>query len=428
MKLIAGVRSVIFRRLFAGATWSVIGTLLSQLLLMGMTALLSRLLPKSDFGLYMLVQTTMNMLGVLAGFGLGTMVTRYAAALKEADKERLQRILSLGEIVVLGFGLLMGLGLFGLSDFIASSIFHDQLSCGAMLFTTIDNYQKSVLIGFERLKDLAKISVVGAGASALISLTLASAYGVHGAALALSLSGLLQASLSRITLKKILTEENLHRFNRQWHMELPLLASFAIPALAANLLVPGALWASQAILSRTENGYVELALYGIAMQWFNALLFIPNVANKVLTPLLADLTGKAKHDDVIGVIKYALLANLLITSIAAAVFIAMSGIILNVYGRTYENGKQVLFLIALAAIFASLMNIPGNLLSAQSRMWLGSIMNFGWATVYIFASYLLTSRGWGATGLATGLLIAYTAHLFWSFIWMAKATRKNLQY
>jgi riboflavin transporter FmnP len=74
------------------------------------------------------------------------------------------------------------------------------------------------------------------------------------------------------------------------------------------------------------------------------------------------------------------------------------------------------------------MNIPGNLLSAQSRMWLGSIMNFGWATVYIFASYLLTSRGWGATGLATGLLIAYTAHLFWSFIWMAKATRKNLQY
>lgn len=432
MSATSAVPSPIVRRFLAGATWSVAGTVLSQLLVMGSTAIISRLLSKSDFGIYMLVQTTMSTLGIFAGVGLGTMVTRYAAALKEADKSRLERILALGEITVFGFGICTTIGVWALSSTIAAGIFHDsnlanliRLACGAMLFTTIDNYQKSILIGFERLQKVAFVSVLSATVAALVSLVLCDAYGINGAALALSISSLIQFVFSRIAVRKLFLEYAIHLNKKEWRSEVHLLGSFAFPALLANILVPGALWTSQALLGRAQNGYVELALFGIAMQWFNALLFVPNIANKVLTPLLAELSQLQKSKDVQGIIKYASFANFILTTVVAIIFYCFSGFILKAYGSAYVHGERVLMLIAIAAIFASLVNVPGNLLSAQSRMWLGSIMNFGWGILYVGCSYIFVKRNWGASGLATGLLIAYVIHLTWSYVWMARAVRRT---
>lgn len=435
MSVISIFPSAIAKRLLNGAAWSVIGTALAQFFLMGTTAIVSHILSKSEFGLYMLVQTTMNTLGIVAGFGLGTLVTRYSAALKETNKPRLERILSLGEVTVGVFGVFSVIVMLLLSEAIATNIFHDdkltnllRLACGTMLFTTVDNYQKSVLIGFERLRNVAIVSISGAFFASGSSVLLTHFYGIEGAAAGLVVSGFFQSLISRIALIKLLKEQQLKIYRKDWREELPLLGSFAIPALIANLLVPGAIWISQALLGRTVDGYAELALYGIAMQWFNALLFIPNIANKILTPLLAEFTEKKRGKDVVQVLKYALGTNLIVTSLVVVVFIGLDSLILQAYGRQYANGHSVLVMIGVAAVLASVMNIPGNLLSAHSRMWLGTIMNFGWATVYILASALFIAWGWGASGLAASLIIAYIAHLVWSGIWVAKTMKQVLSH
>jgi len=79
-----------------------------------------------------------------------------------------------------------------------------------------------------------------------------------------------------------------------------------------------------------------------------------------------------------------------------------------------------------AAILASLMNVPGNLLSAHSQMWLGSLMNFGWAAVYVTGSAIFTGLGWGARGLAVSLIVAYIAHFIWSSAWVIKKIKSGL--
>lgn len=424
------IPSQLGRRLLNGAAWSVLGTVFAQVLLMGATAMISRILPKSEFGAYMLVQTTVNTLGIVAGFGLGTLVTRYAAALKEQDKPRLARILTLGKLMVLSFGTLSALGMLVLSGIVATTLFRDpalanlfRLSCGALLFSTIDNYQKSVLIGFEKLRSVAMVSISSALLSAVASVVLAFYFGTQGAALALTISGLIQSAFSYVALGKLLEAQKLHTRCQDWRSETPLIVNFAVPALIANLLVPGALWVSQALLGRAHDGYAELALYGIAMQWFNALLFIPNIASKVLTPLLAELAEKKAINDLSKVVKMALGTNLILTTGLVVVFVALSGVILNAYGQHYPKGHQVLAMIGGAAILASLMNVPGNLLSAHSQMWLGSLMNFGWASIYVVGSAVLISYGWGASGLAASLVAAYFAHLIWSSVWLVRKMR-----
>lgn len=433
MKALPPLPSAIARRLFKGAIWSVIGTVFAQMLLMGTTAVISHLLSKDKFGLYMLVQTTMNTLGIVAGFGLGTLVTRYTAALKDTDKPRLERILTLGEVTVFFFGILSTIFMLVFSKVIAISIFHDEelvsllrLASGAMLFATLDNYQKSVLIGFEKLQSVAIVSISGALCAFTTSIILVYLYGLKGAAVALVVSSLFQSLISRVAMVKILNKQKLKIYCRGWRQESSLIGSFALPALIANLLVPGALWVSQALLGRAEGGYAEVALYGIAMQWFNALLFIPNIANKILTPLLAEFTEKKHGKSVVNVLRYAFGTNLVVTSLIVAVFIAFDELVLRAYGRTYSNGHAVLSMIGVAAVLASIMNIPGNLLSAHSKMWLGSLMNSGWAIVYITASAIFIAKGWGANGLAASLIIAYLAHLIWSSIWVAKAMKQVL--
>jgi EPS I polysaccharide export inner membrane protein EpsE len=184
------------------------------------------------------------------------------------------------------------------------------------------------------------------------------------------------------------------------------------------------MWVVQTMLARTNNGYAELALFGIAMQWFNALLFVPSVANKVLMPMLTELVEAKDAVGARAVVKHALIVNFIVTSLIVLVFCLISRFILTAYGENYPTGVYVLSIIATAALLASMMNVSGNLISAHSRMWLGSLMNLGWAVIYIGFSFLAVQRGFGATGVASALLLAYVAHFLWSAIWV-RATIKN---
>jgi O-antigen/teichoic acid export membrane protein len=416
------------KRFFNGAVWSFFGTLTSQLLLMGATVIVSHIFNKREFGSYILLQTTLTTLGVLVGLGLGTLATRYTAALKHQDKDRLERIITLGKMGVITFGLVVVLLVTLISDYIAVELLKNAdlrplllLSAGAVLFTTLDNYQKSVIIGFERLKDVAFCSFFGAlGAS--VGIVLAAYYfGITGAATAMSGVAVFQYLISRRVLKRILREYRMQIHNKRWRTETPLIFSFGLPALIANIIVPGAMWITQAMLARTDNGYGELALFGIAMQWFNALMFVPSVANKVLMPMLTELIENQDGDGTKYVIKHAFLMNLAFTFLFAIGFSLLSKVILLWYGGSYSNGSFVLTVVALAAVLASLMNVSGNLLSAHSRMWLGSLMNFGWSAIYISLAYYATARGYGALGVACSLLMAYIAHFAWSAVWVRAA-------
>ena len=55
----------------------------------------ARILGKNEFGELGMIQSTVGMLGVFAGFGLGLTATKHVAELKHSNPERTGRILSL---------------------------------------------------------------------------------------------------------------------------------------------------------------------------------------------------------------------------------------------------------------------------------------------------------------------------------------------
>ena len=61
----------LMRRFLNGAVWSIAGSVLSSGLNLILWMIVSRILGKEQYGKFVLIQSTLGMVGIFSGFGLG---------------------------------------------------------------------------------------------------------------------------------------------------------------------------------------------------------------------------------------------------------------------------------------------------------------------------------------------------------------------
>jgi len=411
-------QSPLARRFLSGAVWSVAGAVISSGITLVMMMFLARLLGKETYGQFVVVQSTLGMVGVFAGFGIGTAAIRYAAELRAREPDRLGRILVLAERTVLVFGLIASAGLVLGSGWMASHILNApdlgvplSIAAVAVLFTALDAYQKSVLIGFESMRALAIGTVTGAIAGFPIMLLAANQYGLTGVAAGLVVTALIQFGISRHQMTKELRKFGVKSNVEGCWNERPILWHFAFPALLSGALASPAHWVVYTMLANTPNGYVELAVLGVAMQWFNVIMFVPGTAGRVVLPILTDHVTKNDHRSSRKILLYAMGANALVAVPLAVIVGVLSPYIMGLYGKNFEHDYIPLVVAVMTAALLAIQTPVGNLLAASSRMWLGALMNAGWAVVYVGLAYFLVDRG--STGVMMALGMGYIAHTIW---------------
>ena len=416
-------RSLLARRFLGGAAWSVLGAVVSSGVTLLMLMLVARLLGKEIYGQFVVIQSTLSMVGVFAGFGIGAAATRYAAELRLRDTIRLGHILTLAERTVLGFGLIASMGLVLGSGWMAAHLLNAPqlrvplaVAAIAVCFTALDSYQKSVLIGFEAMRAFAIGTVTGVIIGFPIMLLAASHYGLMGVAVAIVVNAFLQASISRYQMTRELRKFGVKRNAEGCLSEWPILWHFAFPALLAGAMVGPAHWAAQALLANTPNGYAELAVLGIAMQWFNVIMFVPGTAGRVVLPILTDHVTNNDYGNSRKILLYAMSANALFAVPLAVIIGVLSPYIMSLYGKNFENDYMPLIIAVMTAALLAIQTPVGNLLAASSRMWLGALMNAGWALVYVGLAYFLLDEGAAGVMVASG--IGYMVHATWTF-WFA---------
>jgi O-antigen/teichoic acid export membrane protein len=86
---------------------------------------------------------------------------------------------------------------------------------------------------------------------------------------------------------------------------------------------------------------------------------------------------------------------------------------MGAYGSGFSSGWSVMVLMLVVTLLLGIMNPTGNLITSAGKMWLGFLMNSGWAIVLILSTYYLVHLG--AKGLALAYLIAYGVHTSWTF-------------
>jgi O-antigen/teichoic acid export membrane protein len=420
-------------RFARGAVWSLIGAVISQGSNLAASVITARLLGRAQFGEYGMIQSTVGMLGIFAGLGLGITATKYVAELRSHDPERAGRIIALGCGVAIVAGGLLALALVAYAPLLAARTLNApalaselRIASVVLFFNAVNGAQTGALSGFEAFRAIARINLARGLVTFPIAVGLVLLWRLPGAIWALAVTAAVTCLLSQLSLRQHCADLGIRtQFSCAWR-ERRVLWSFSTPAFLSGAMVGLVTWAANTMLVNRQGGYAEMGVFSAASQWRTALLFLPGLVGQVAVPLLASLQNAGGRRPARRVLAGSILTNALCTIPVLFVLLPCSHLIMSFYGPAFSTRGRVLAVSLFSAALPAIQAPVGNLITAFGRVWAGFFMNLGWAACFLVTAYFLLALGWGAQALACAYLAAYLAHALWTF-WFAAAMLRRFQ-
>jgi O-antigen/teichoic acid export membrane protein len=417
-------------RLVKGAFWSLAGTLISRALGLLSSILVARMLGKIGFGELGIIQSSVGMFGTFAGFGLGLTATKYVAELRVKDPARAGRIIRLSSLVSWATGGAITVLLFVLAPWLATHTLAAphlggllRLGSLLLLLGAINGAQTGALAGFEGFRRIAHINLATGIATFPLMVIGTWWRGLEGALLGIVASQALNCWLNFHGLRKEADVAGVPLSCAGSAEEWSVLWRFSLPALASSLLVGPVYWMSNAMLVNRPDGYVQMGLFNATNQWFGALLFLPGILGQAALPVLSERMGANDGDKSRKVLAFYIKLNAVVVMPLVLLGCLASPLIMASYGSGFREAWPTLTIVLITAGLLAILTPVGQIIAASGRMWLGSVMNLGWASCFILFTWLLLPRG--ALGLAGARLLAYLAHSLWVLFFTYQVLRKG---
>jgi O-antigen/teichoic acid export membrane protein len=413
-------RASIGRRVIRAVFWSLLGTVMARAVSLAGTIVVARALGAEGFGEFGMIQSTVGMFGVFAGFGLGATTAKHVAEFRASAPSRAGAVLGLTTLAAMGSGILVAAICIVFGPWLAGSLLGNeglagliQLSAIQLVLLAVSGVFASALSGFEAFPRVAFLNVVQGLLTPLAMAPAAVAFGLHGAVVAM-----IAASACELLLAAALLRSECRRSGVPWRphasmwSERRVIWNFALPSLLSAMLVSPVIWIGNAMLANQPAGYRELGLFNSANQWRGLVMFIPGAVTAAILPVLAETYGRRADGLFRDAMRMNLQAAWLVALPMAVIVICWSRELSLLFGKSFAGAERMTALLMIAA-FMNIINAPvGAALAASGRMWTGAAMNLGWGAALVAASYVLIPSSFGL-GLAAAYAIAYFLHNIW---------------
>jgi O-antigen/teichoic acid export membrane protein len=412
---IDGLRaSPVASRLMRGSFWSLTGSVVSRGLALVATVFAARILGKSSYGELGIIQTTVAMFGTLAGFGMGTTATKCVAELRLKDPDRAGRVIGLSVIVSWGMSTLLALVLVVAAPWLSNNVLaaphltgYLQGGAALLLLSGVNGAQNGALAGFEAFQTTARVSA----ATGLLSFPLvvggAYFFGLGGVVGGLILAQALGCFMNFLAVREEALRHQVRISYSSLKSEFPVIWEFSIPAVLGILLISPMSWACTAMLVRQPEGFSHMGALNAATQWYGALTLLPYTLSGVMLSILSERIGAADGVGSTRLLRASITGNAVIVLPLAAVGCLLSPLIMGAYGADFRREWPTMVAMLLTACAAAIQIPVGVTIAASNRMWTGFLLNLGWSTVLLSATWALVR--WGSFGVAMAQLLAFTA-------------------
>ena len=163
------------QRLARGGGWALVGALSNRAMALVTSILVARLLGKVGFGEFGIIQSTLDMVLVLAGFSMGITTTKYVSEFRISDPARAGRVYGLTTLVALISGAGMGALLWLFAPALAGQTLAAphlapliRVAAVALALSAVLGSQSGMLAGLEAFQPIARINVVSGSFRLLI--------------------------------------------------------------------------------------------------------------------------------------------------------------------------------------------------------------------------------------------------------------------
>jgi O-antigen/teichoic acid export membrane protein len=396
------------------------GAVISRGLMLAAGVLVARMLGKTGYGELGMIQSTVGMFGVFAGFGLGLTATKHVAEYRQSNPDRAGRIIGLSGLVAMLTGGLMALGLFIFAPWLAEHTINAPQLAGVLrigtliLFTSaLNGAQTGALSGFEAFRTIAYVNLFVGLISFPILVCGTYFGGLTGAVWALAINLGVNWLLNHLALRKEARRYNVPFTFRNCSRELSILWKFSLPAVLAGSMVGPVNWICTALLVNQPDGYGEMGIFNAANQWYAMLMFLPGLLGQVVLPVLSERLGQKETNQSMKTMVLAIKANALLVLPLVLLASIVSPYIMGLYGEGFKSGWPTLVVVLLTTGLLAVQTPVGQIIAASGKMWIGFAMNIGWALIFILGTLLLVDKG--ALGLATARAVGYIFHTIWVF-------------
>ena len=403
----------ILRSFIKGSFWTVYGTVVFRGCSLIASIFIARFLGNVNFGELSIIKTTISVFSLLANFGLGVSMTKYVAKSINKDAKELGRIIAAANKITITTGLFFGLLLVIFAPYIAHHLLKAEnlsipLRIGAiyLFFNALNVYQVGVILGLEAFKPLARVNLIMGVITLPILLSTTFFYGLQGALIGLVINTAINWYLNRSLILKITTQMGVYLDHDNLHSEILQLLRFNYPLAIKEIIYSVSNWACFYLLLIKTN-YGEVGIYNSANQLFQLVLFLPGIISSVFLSFLSKQTDN--YADYRKLIKRNILFTIAVTSVTGIILIAMSKLIYQFYGSSYVGGKEILFILVIASIPMSLVNVFEQVFISISKpklvMIFQLIIQFLTISTLLILFYFYSQT---ASSLAYSKLISYS--------------------
>jgi O-antigen/teichoic acid export membrane protein len=397
-------------RLAKGVFWSICGTVISRGLGFVASILVARLLGKVGFGEFGIIQSTVGMFGVFAGFGLGVTATRYVAEYRDKDPDKAGRIIALSGLTATLTAGCMCLALIFAAPWLAERTLNAPHLAGMLRIGTLflflqalNGAQTGALAGFEAFKAIAYINFY-AGLTAFPLMT-GGAYfgGVNGAIWGLVGSTFINWAMNHLALRSECAKFHIHMFAAPGWEEFLILWRYSVPVVFAGMLTTPAVWLCNSFMVNSTNGYAHMGAFNAANVPQTAILMLTSTLQLPLLTAFSNINPE--NNGRLG--RLNILSSWAIGSFPVLVLVSFPEVIQMLFGRDYA-GPEFCRTVVIVSLFTSIIVYKQGLtrvLFIRELVWWGALSNAVWASVLVCCAFFMTR--WGAIGLALAFLTAY---------------------
>ena len=400
-------------RLVQGAFWSLFGAVITQCLGLISFVIVARILGKASYGEFGIIQSTVGMFGVFAGFGLGQTATKYVAELRNTDPVRAGKIMGMSSLVAMFTGIVMAVMLFTFAPWLAARTLADlaltpllRIASIIIILEAMNGAQLGALSGFEAFRTTAKISIWVGLASFPCMMTGVYLGGLDGCVWGLTCNRAINWLLNHIALRREASLAGIPFVLRGSRKEMSILWHYSLPSMLGGVMVVPTLWICNAMLVNQPHGYEQMGIFQAAGSFQQILFFLGNTLSAPLLPMLANMLGSGKHND--RFVRINMLSTWFLGAVPAVFLFAVPELAQVIYGKEFA-GRDFINTFVLTIFCSSVIIYKQGLarvLSAHGLMWWGMFSNLIWTATLIGGTWLLIS--WGAVGYAAAWAMAYS--------------------
>ena len=395
-----------------------IGLFLSKLLTYIYKIIIARYYGPEVYGIFSLAFMIVTLFVAFSSFGFADGLVRYISLFRgKKDINKIKYFLKESLIITIISGIISGIILFLLSEFIAVTLFHNSnliifLKIFAFLvpFYMLANIFLGVLLGYERVSDYSFISNIFQNLAKVVLIIIFIFIGLKNEAIIFSyfigvfsmfLIGyyICKYKLPEIFVKSDLNDKEKIKLKREFF-------SYSWPVLFLSVINFIFSWTDSFLIAYYKDVF-SVGLYNAAFSIAALMGFVPELFRQIFLPLITKEYSKKNFEVIKQLSKQSAKWIFMLNLPVFLILFLFPGAIINIlFGPDFISSYNVLRILAVAGIFSSFALLLTNmiLMTGRSKIILWNLLVFS-ALNIILNVMLIPTMGINGAALATTISI-----------------------